>query len=460
MPVAVVTCRCGADLSGVSPDEHAEFAPTAAPATSSSALVWSAAVVAATLGGVAFGAIWFRDASPPRPVEPAAGAAPPRADLPVDSRRVAPATPAPAPGQSESPLAALAQATPKPLAPATLDLPAVPREASGIAPNPPSLEDVLSGVITAVVLVEASGSRGTGFFVAPDTLLTNVHVVGRNSTVSIRRMSGETMPARVESTASDVDVAVLKIFGGSKEQRTLTLGSTADARIGQEVFAIGSALGMLENTLTRGIVSGVRQTNTATLVQTDAAVNPGNSGGPLIDRTGKVLGIITMGFTQRQGLNFAVGIDHARALLDGGPRPQAVRPAAPPEMRSLSPALASDTDRTRSEGRRLYEQAMAQVARRADGLDGAWADFRKSCAGSRLSGSFDREWFALFDGRSFQGVMPPGCGSWLADFRRHADVVRDAVMTAEEAARQADVYPGMRREIRRRHRLDYSGWDR
>jgi S1-C subfamily serine protease len=357
-------------------------------------------------------------------------------------------------------MAPAAHTTPRPLNPAPLDLPTAPRAASGIAPAPPSLEDVLSGVMTAVVLVEASGSRGTGFFVAPDTLLTNVHVVGRNSTVTIRRMSGDSMPARVESTASEVDVAVLKIFGGSKEQRSLTLGSTADARIGQEVFAIGSALGMLENTLTRGIVSGVRQTNTATLVQTDAAVNPGNSGGPLIDRTGKVLGIITMGFTERQGLNFAVGIDHARALLDGSRRPQTVRPPTAPEMRSLSPALASDTERTRGEGQRLYEQAMVQLARRADGLDGAWADFRKSCVGSRLSGSFDREWFTLFDGRSFQGVMPPGCGSWLADFRRHADVVREAVIAAEEAARRADVYPGTRREIRRRHRLDYAGWDR
>ena len=350
----------------------------------------------------------------------------------------------------------IARATPKPIVPTPLDLPTEPRAAAGGA----SLEDVLSGVLTAVVIVEASGSRGTGFFVAPDTLLTNVHVVGRNSTVSIRRMSGETMPARVESTAAEVDVAILKISGGNKEQQTLTLGATADARIGQEVFAIGSALGMLENTLTRGIVSGIRQTNTATLVQTDAAVNPGNSGGPLIDRTGKVLGIITMGFTERQGLNFAVGIDHARALLDGNRRPQATRPPASSEMRGLSPAVASDTDRTRSEGARLYELAIAQLARRADGLDGSWADFRKSCAGSRLSGSFDREWFALFDDRSFQGVMPPGCGSWLTDFRRHADVVREGVVAAEEAARRADVYPGLRRDIRRRHRLDYSGWDR
>ena len=112
-----------------------------------------------------------------------------------------------------------------------------------------------------------------------------MHVVGGNSSVTIRRASGEVVPARVEPTAPQVDIAVLKMSLADKTQPTLTLGTTADARIGQEVFAIGSALGMLQNTLTRGIVSGIRQTTTATLVQTDAAVNPGNSGGPLLDRT-------------------------------------------------------------------------------------------------------------------------------------------------------------------------------
>ena len=65
------------------------------------------------------------------------------------------------------------------------------------------------------------------------------------------------------------------------------------------------------------IVSAIRQTGEATLVQTDAAVNPGNSGGPLLDRAGTVIGITTMGYTDRQGLNFAVGIEHAGPLLEG-----------------------------------------------------------------------------------------------------------------------------------------------
>ena len=66
-------------------------------------------------------------------------------------------------------------------------------------------------------------------------------------------------------------------------------------------MAIGSALGVLQNTVTRGIVSGVRQAGSVTLIQTDAAINPGNSGGPLVDRAGNVIGINTMGVAASAG---------------------------------------------------------------------------------------------------------------------------------------------------------------
>jgi hypothetical protein len=275
-------------------------------------------------------------------------------------------------------------------------------------------------------------------------------------------MNGETMAARVDAMARQYDIAVLKLSTpAARADRVLPLGSGVEARVGQEVLAIGSALGVLQNTVTRGIVSAIRQTGDATLVQTDAAVNPGNSGGPLLDRSGRVIGITTMGFTDRQGLNFAVAIDHARALLDGRPPAasgQASAPA-PGTMRSLSPSLPSETDARRTEGMRAYEQALAALARRADTLENAWRDFRASCYPGRVAGSYDREWFAVFGDRALEGGAA-GCSGWLAEFRRQANEVRDGVIGAEEAARQADVYPGFRRDTRRRYRLDYPGWDR
>src|SRR5207237_3250742 len=109
----------------------------------------------------------------------------------------------------------------------------------------------------------------------------------------------------------------------------------ATVRVGQEVIAIGSPLGTLQNTVTRGIVSAIRETGNATLVQTDAAINPGNSGGPLIDRNGAAIGITTMGYMQRQGLNFAVAIDHARALLEGRVAPSVAGSTPGNEIRTL-----------------------------------------------------------------------------------------------------------------------------
>ena len=85
------------------------------------------------------------------------------------------------------------------------------------------------------------------------------------------------------------------------------------------MIAIGYALGSLSNTVTRGIVSALRQSGNVTLIQTDAAINPGNSGGPLLDRSGAVIGINSMSISKQvgEGLGFAIAIDHAVALVNG-----------------------------------------------------------------------------------------------------------------------------------------------
>src|SRR5205809_1676816 len=117
----------------------------------------------------------------------------------------------------------------------------------------------------------------------------------------------------------------MRVSNPDPNQPALRLGSGMQARPGQEAMALGSPLG-LQNTVTRGIVSAVRQVGALTLVQTDAAINPGNSGGPLLGRNGEVIGITTMSMRSAvaQGLSFAVAIDHAEALL-AGQRPTEVR---------------------------------------------------------------------------------------------------------------------------------------
>jgi hypothetical protein len=330
-------------------------------------------------------------------------------------------------------------------------------------PAPPgSLEDVISGAMPAVVRVETGQGSGSGFFVKPDTILTNVHVVGSNLLVTIRRQDGNTQSARVETTAPELDIAVLRIPSADASQPILRLGSATQARAGQEVMALGSPLG-LQNTVTRGIVSAVRQVGTLTLVQTDAAINPGNSGGPLLARSGEVIGITTMGIGSAvaQGLSFAVAIDHAQAVLAG----QRPTNATGTPLTTLNQAMnaqssSSDSDTRRSRGTQIYQSTIGTIARRADQLDGHWITFKKSCYDGRVVGAFEREWFALWEPRAMPGLVSPTCGAIFTDVRRVADAIRSEVIAAEEAARQADVYPGMRRDVLRTNRLDYSGWSR
>jgi S1-C subfamily serine protease len=199
-----------------------------------------------------------------------------------------------------------------------------PAHLPGAAPAE-SWEAVIGKSMAAVVQVETSRGLGSGFFVAPDKLLTNVHVVSGESYVTIRFSDNSTAQASIAASAPDYDVAVLKVWKARADQATIPLGAAADLHSGQEAVAIGSPRGM-QNTVTRGIISGLRQAGPVTLVQTDAALNPGNSGGPLLDRKGAAIGINTLIFRGSQGLNFAVAIEHARALLEG-------RPQAPPWAR-------------------------------------------------------------------------------------------------------------------------------
>src|SRR5207248_1050589 len=116
-------------------------------------------------------------------------------------------------------------------------------------------------------------ARGTGFFVAADTILTNVHVVTSNATVTIHSADGHTTTARVEARSPQYDIAVLKVSNPQPFHPIITMGSATTARVGQEVIAIGTPLGFLENTVSRGIISALRDVDNATMIQTDAAIN-------------------------------------------------------------------------------------------------------------------------------------------------------------------------------------------
>ena len=415
--------------------------------SAASAIVRTVAALTVVAGG---GLWWLTRARPVAEATSPSAVTSPRPASPASPSAKPPVAKPPSP----DPTAAVTATPTPPVVHNAVELPTPPAPASA------SLEDLVSRASPAVVTIEASSGRGSGFFVARDTILTNVHVVTSNTTVTVRRPDGSTTTARVEVLSAPFDIAVLKASNPIANQPILPMGSAAGARVGQEVIAIGTPLGFLQNTVSRGIVSALRDVDGATMIQTDAAINPGNSGGPLLDRAGTAIGIIKSGYNGRDGLSFAVAIDHARAVLDGRLSSVPSAAATSSQYRAISPAVASPLDQRRNDASKMFEQAIAQIARRADVLDARWRAFRTNCYEGRIAGSFDREWYALWDQRAMQGAVAPGCGVYFGEIRQAAETIRDAVVAAEETARQADVYPGARRDVLRHWRLDYAGWSK
>ncbi|WP_306590262.1 S1C family serine protease [Geothrix sp. 21YS21S-4] len=362
-----------------------------------------------------------------------------------EGRRPAPAFSAPA-------------AAPQPPLP---EVPA-PEPAGSATSAAPSTEDVVARVLPAVVMVETgSGRSGSAFFVGRDRLLTNHHVIVGRSYVKLRLADGSVLDARIEATAAGYDLAVLHLMQPGPERAFLPLGTVQEVRPGQEVLAVGTPLGLLQNTVTRGIVSSLRRLDRVVVLQTDTALNPGNSGGPLVDRAGRAVGITTMGFRGSQGLNFAVAIDHARALLDGKPLQLAFVPSGPDEgMKALLPGAGpSETDRLREEGTRRYAARLEAIARGADQLESAFASFLTYDWEGRAVGTFDRNFYAFWERGALQGESVKGREARGAGLRQAVDGLRDRFREAEEEARRADVFPGTRRDLRHRYRLDDRRWE-
>jgi len=192
--------------------------------------------------------------------------------------------------------------------------------------------DVVEAVSPAVVRLDvrsaergrqggSGGGSGSGVIVSPDGLvLTNSHVVGGASRIGATTADGQSLTAQVVGDDPDTDLALVRV----NESVTLPCAPLGDSRRlkrGQLVIAIGNPLGF-ESTVTAGVVSALGRSLRARtgrliddLIQTDAALNPGNSGGPLVSSHGEVVGINTAIITGAQGICFAIAANTAKFVL-------------------------------------------------------------------------------------------------------------------------------------------------
>ncbi|XP_076605409.1 serine protease HTRA2, mitochondrial-like isoform X1 [Chaetodon auriga] len=194
------------------------------------------------------------------------------------------------------------------------------------------IADVVEKSTPAVVYIEIVGrhpfsgrevpvSNGSGFIISSDGLIvTNAHVVANKRGVRVKLTNGDMYNATVQHVDPVADIATIKITARNPLP-TLTLGRSSDVRQGEFVVAMGSPFS-LRNTITSGIVSSVQRgskelglsNSNMEYIQTDAAIDFGNSGGPLINLDGEVIGINTMKVTA--GISFAIPSDRLRVFID------------------------------------------------------------------------------------------------------------------------------------------------
>ncbi len=197
--------------------------------------------------------------------------------------------------------------------------------AAVIPPSDEPLADTAARLLPSVVQIEAGAGVGSGFVAAEGGLiLTASHVVGRSDTVTLRLHDGTSVSGAVVAVDKSIDTAVIRAEeGAASGLKPFALGALADVQVGEMTIAVGSPFG-LSQTVTTGIVSALGRTvptpmgELHDLIQTDAAINSGNSGGPLADREGRAIGIntaIASASGGSDGIGFAVPVDQAAEIL-------------------------------------------------------------------------------------------------------------------------------------------------
>lgn len=205
--------------------------------------------------------------------------------------------------------------------------------AAELSPEEATTVEAYEKVVSSVVLVLVEGLKldpagqsvtkvqvtGSGFSIRPGVVVTNYHVIQDAMRIEIALSEGRSAPAVVLGTAPGYDLALLRVPFDAGELPPAELASRRDLRVGQKVIAVSNPLG-LEHSVSAGIVSGLNRELPgldlgSSLIQFDAPINPGQSGGPLVDSSGVVVGVTTTKIRDAEAIGFAIPIDIVKTTV-------------------------------------------------------------------------------------------------------------------------------------------------
>lgn len=218
----------------------------------------------------------------------------------------------------------------------------------------------------SVFIIQSGNSLGSGFAVGSNCIVTNAHVIQHPQRVSVLTYGGTEQKAQVIGMDEDQDIAVLVVEEGNYPVLTIA----KDIQIGEDVFAIGAPKSMAY-TLTKGVISAKeREMGAYTYVQTDAPINEGNSGGPLLNASGEVVGMNTMKMLDSEGIGLAIPMSRICAYLtelgveldEGGNVPQPIAPEELPEETGSAPIPQETEEAEEGSNRRRTTVSRAALA--------------------------------------------------------------------------------------------------
>lgn len=320
----------------------------------------------------------------------------------------------------------------------TRPVPAAPGNAVAIAKPASQILDENRGSIGVIVAAGNTSLRlGTGFFVGSSgLLLTNFHVIEGTDLVGVKVPGSNDVLWAKKATGFDVenDLVVLEVETGGK--KPVSFGDSDQAQVGEQIVVIGNPEG-LEQTVSNGLLSGIREVDGRKLFQISAPISEGSSGSPVFDGRGEVIGVVVSTLESGQNLNFAVPVNYAKPLLNR--TTEELISALPKKQHSDGVAEGNGPRTTTTDPAQLAVQAISKVADQIRACEGSSQIFptkEKKPRYSRIH--YDPPTDVRFDVKSSDSLVAPFQGT--VEFSIHHGVSL-YLRTPDEAATAPDVLP-------------------